>query len=1379
MIVDRTCRELLREAEGPDGGVTWGEPKPLRAFRLRRAYVLLGDPGAGKTTEFKREQAALGDESAMIVTARDFKTFDVNSQPDWWNKTLFIDGLDEARTGAADLGAPLDAIRAKLAQLNKPSFRLCCREADWLGPNDRQHLQVVSPDSEVTVLRLDPLGRASTDRLLRFGHQLEDPETFMQAAHRNGVDGLLGNPLTLDLLARVVKQGGDWPRNRSDLLDRACRLLAGEHNAEHRAARGAPTLSPDTAVDAAGYLFTLLLVSGMESVSLSGDAAASGVVLLDELSDPPDPLSRQALEHALHTKLFAGGEAPQALAALHRQVGEYLAGRYLARRIEAGLPAGRVVSLVTAPIDGRGITGLRGLSAWLAAYSPEARGRLIAADPVGVGLYGDMGRFSHADKERLIEALPGSLAPGEEYWDETAWAFRSLASPELVSSMLEVLDRLRERRGDDRSASLVLGVLEHAEDPESVVELSEDLMAVVGDEGVPAFLRKQALDAYLRLSTSDPEREVVLKNLLEGIADSSVTDPDADLRRTLLGELYPAVVGPSELWDHLSSSHRDGYSGFLWAAKKKAVLRRAQDHHVVELLDALHARGDELVPALKAARSDELPLLLLEKALVAQGETVDPDRLSGWLTTTRRVWMHSGRASSTGIRAWLEEHPLTQKAVVLASIRHLVADGAPQGRTFWERDVLHGSRLPSDFGRWCLDEAVALADTEPDVARELLGKAYASRGDLAADDDLAIEVIREQVRGIPVLACRLDELTRASILRASEDESLQDTEEEWRRQAEEHRRQRDEQRQDWIEYLRENEADLRENRFPPPDLHTLAMSYLGMFAEDDEDAAPTTRIGDFVGGDQELADAVLVALAGAVLRDEVPSVEETISLHSDSQHSWMAYPVLASMDLVDSPVRLDSLDDERKKRVLAIYYCVPRPFRYDRGWHRRWLEDDPALVLEVLSQCALAGVRAGKRLPPGINDMDAATGCDDAVHEVRLKLLSAYPPQGSNEQLPLLDDLLTQALSYPDRTKLLDLARRKQALKSMTVGQRVRWLATDALISPGCRLKELEPHLVGSEVRVTHLAQFLSSVWDRHDRRSPTLSEINDPITLSTLIETLGRWCIAPLFQSGHYTLKMKTSDLIVRLINQLASAATHEARQPLKRLIAEEGLAGWRDQLVHAYDRQSVAYRDACYRHPGIPEVEHTLRDEAPAHVADLWALLSDRLQQFSERVRTDSRNVWRQFWNVDGFGRPTDPRPENACRDVLLAELDPRLPPGVNLEPEASHAADWRADLSARYGDVSVPVEIKRDRHRDLWRGLRSQLIDQYTVGPATSGHGIYVVLWFGDGRVHPPPDGKRPRTRGELEQTLVQDLTSDEALKVSVVVIDVSKPSQPTRS
>ena len=39
--------------------------RPLAAFRDAGALVLLGDPGAGKTTEFRREVEALGAKRAL------------------------------------------------------------------------------------------------------------------------------------------------------------------------------------------------------------------------------------------------------------------------------------------------------------------------------------------------------------------------------------------------------------------------------------------------------------------------------------------------------------------------------------------------------------------------------------------------------------------------------------------------------------------------------------------------------------------------------------------------------------------------------------------------------------------------------------------------------------------------------------------------------------------------------------------------------------------------------------------------------------------------------------------------------------------------------------------------------------------------------------------------------------------------------------------------------------------------------------------------------------------------------------------------------------------------------------------------------------------
>ena len=325
-----------------------------------------------------------------MVSARDFITLDPASHPEWRDKVLFIDGLDEMRAGRQDSRLPLDEIRNRLERLRPPGFRISCREADWLGHSDRQSLQAVSPDSRITVLSLDGLDDEQVMELLRRRYNRTDGQAFITEARQRGVSGLLVNPLTLGLLVDALRQGERWPDSRLETLEMACRQIATEHNQEHRVAKSPPPL--ESIVDAAGYLCALQLLAGFEGYVTPRSITVPSFMSLTELGAPPGRLRREDLEHALATKLFRADR--EGFVPLHRQVAEFLAGRYLAKLIEDGLPARRVVALLTSPSDERVVTSLRGLSAWLAAHSRQARPSLIDADPVGVGLYGDLGDLS-------------------------------------------------------------------------------------------------------------------------------------------------------------------------------------------------------------------------------------------------------------------------------------------------------------------------------------------------------------------------------------------------------------------------------------------------------------------------------------------------------------------------------------------------------------------------------------------------------------------------------------------------------------------------------------------------------------------------------------------------------------------------------------------------------------------------------------------------------------------------------------------------------------------------------------------------------------------------------------------------------------------------
>ena len=307
--------------------------------------------------------------------------------------------------------------------------------------------------------------------------------------------------------------------------------------------------------------------------------------------------------------------------------------------------------------------------------------------------------------------------------------------------------------------------------------------------------------------------------------------------------------------------------------------------------------------------------------------------------------------------------------------------------------------------------------------------------------------------------------------RRSEELSAQQRTDELSAQRREEERQR---REDWAKHIRSHEVELRENRFPLEDLSTLAKASLGLFGELGQEESPSRRISDFIGVDQRLVDAVMAALRGAMWRDDAPDVDSTISLRSESEQSWLAYPVLASLELLhgDDPTHLDRLDDVQKRKALAIHYCTPLGYNVRSPWYDRWLQQYPDLVLDVLSRCAVAAVRAGEWFVPGLSDLDSVTGHDDLVHEVRLRLLKAYPTRGSSKQLPLLDGLLKRVLEHPDKTDLEALVKRKLALTSMSVAQRVRWLAVEALRSQGSH-QQLKAYVGESEIRARHLAEFL------------------------------------------------------------------------------------------------------------------------------------------------------------------------------------------------------------------------------------------------------------------------------------------------------------------
>ena len=1336
-IVSRTCTEIPL---GEENRNREKNTRPLKDFRSESAYVLLGDPGAGKTTAFVSECRALGN-SACLVDARDFIALDLNSHPEWREKTLFVDGLDEVRAGSFDVRTPFDEIRRRLDGLGCPRFRLSCRTADWLGGNDRRHLESVSPEAGVTVLQLDPLSETEIVEILTARRDIVDPNAFIQTAREQRVYGLLANPLTLKMLADVVGGGRGWPDSRRETFEMACREMVQEQNEEHHAAaepKGLPP--PDQLLDAAGRLCAVQLLSGIAGYSLRTNQANRDYPTPDRC----EHAFPEMLRWVVRTKLFKA-ESVDHFVPIHRHTAEFLGARYLARLIEAGLPARRLLTLIIG-VDGIVVTEMRGFSAWLATHCADSRPELIDRDPIGVGLYGDIREFSLCEKRTLLKCLNressrlGSL--------QTAVAFGALATPDMADTLSQVL---AESSRDDDYQVFVGFVLRVLLNGHPLSCLSEVLYRIVRDDTWWPGINSLALDAFVQCQDSQG-RTSELKALLEDIRNGGISDPDKQLVGTLLDCLYPTDVSPSEALAYLSPDWNLDLIGRYWRFWKTGLLEKSTDENVTELLDEMCRQLPRLQSALERHWLRHLPTELLARGLEAYGDELDIKRVYDWLGLA--TFVRSTDIARIGV--WLERRPRLQKKIFLEGLDRYPGSGKITHYAYKVKKRLCGA-LPTDFGRWCLEQAVAMLESKPEVAGYLFEEAtYADRHQ-RNNAGLSQGILQEYADASHVFKTRLDRFL-PSPSTSPEDLTRIDRYDEERRQEEEK----------WLNYVRSKESALRENRAPPALLHRMADIYFGDSFNPNLNGGPRA-IEKSLQGDRCLKDVVLQGLRNSICRNDVPAVDEVLALHQQSRMSYLHLPFLAAlaelertMDDSESP-----WSDSRARQALAFYYCVPH-WDYHPEWYKRLLRTHPEIVAEFQVEFAVSEFHSRHECIYKFWELAHDQKHAQVARYAILPLLRAFPARCKLKQLRDLRHLLWASLQYAGRDLLGRLIEKKLSRTSMNPAQRVHWLAAGVIVAPSTHKDSLNDFVKGKEDRIRHIVEFFSS----DDPLPFSLGDLETQI-FELLIRLIGS-SVGPSDwegANGMVTAARKSSNLVNELIRYLAASSNEAVGNILGALCSDPGLSSWHYELTQARHTQRVIWRDARYRHPDIEQVCRTLDGGTPANAGDLVALLMDRLVAIGEEIRTGNTDDWRQYWNEGNGGQQPSPRHENSCRDAILSDLRLHLPQGVDAQREGQYARDRRADIRVSCRDFQVPVEIKKNGHPDLWRACRTQLIEQYTRDPATDGYGIYLVFWLGSHLTQRSPTGTRPGNPQKLRERLEKTLSADERRKISITVIDVS--------
>jgi hypothetical protein len=471
--------------------------------------------------------------------------------------------------------------------------------------------------------------------------------------------------------------------------------------------------------------------------------------------------------------------------------------------------------------------------------------------------------------------------------------------------------------------------------------------------------------------------------------------------------------------------------------------------------------------------------------------------------------------------------------------------------------------------------------------------------------------------------------------------------------------------------------------------------------------------------------------------------------------------------------------DDLLRALLA--FDLTNPVSEERDGSTRWvthpwkqaiLNERPELARDSYSAVARARLSKAEEHADGLHELLTEQSFEPFLKNTALTFLREFPNAPAYRLGALLDAATGISEAHNDLLAIAD----DVVSGKLFVDERQRdmWLTTAYLLSPANYEVELE--------RCARTRRGL--VFDLRDRGGFAMrGQPQDGAISLTLLEAMAR-LTGSLYPDAQHpsgawsgdTNAWDASEHFRNLVDMISAMPTAAATNSLTRLTANPELASYRDNILHALANQRQRRRDTEYDRPDWPQTVKALSNGAPATVADLHALLVQQLIDVRTRIERENTDLYKSFWNIDSYARLENPRPEEACRDTLLALLKPLLLPlGITAEPEVHMGGDKRADMSVAMPGRKILIELKRDYHSDVWTAVEGQLERYYAHDPEAKGFGVFCVFWFGDRRpsgIPAPPGGSLgPCSASEMEQMLLDFMPPDYRSRLAIIVIDVS--------
>lgn len=1294
--------------------------------------VLLGEPGSGKSHTFAQFTKL---EDAELFEARVFPN---DADSDITDKCVYIDGLDESRSTAGS-SSTIEKIVSAIKDYSPKKIRISCRAQDWLGETDLIHFKrKFEKTGGYAVLQLCELTTNEQKEMLASLGE-ERSEKFIESAYDHSVKSFLSNPQTLKMLHEVVRINNSWPETKSELFNQATTLLLTEHN-QTVSLLQTRSSSIDELRSTAGALYSLLLISGINGFCLHRAVSDIDYPCYQDIAFIKSNVALEVLKSKAFNKVSS-----EKVSSTHRTIAEYLSAKWIAKSITNGLPLIRILSLIG--FENRPSIELRGLYAWLPEFLPNHALDLIRNDPATMISGGDVSSLPVSILQTAIEEISNQSQNNPWYLDWHSGAGK-FSRQEFIPTFIDILS-------DDKNSTQVHSFILESIANGPIIKSSDlcrTLFDMLFNENEIYTLRSSASRAIANIY---PEEANTL--LCRVRTDFLEKGKECRLSSEIISKTYPLCGNPKDVallfqnYRYGLGVQRNLLGEISDITSKIDSLHSADILHEIICLDESEKqskegkhRGYEVAEIMDSLTSNYLDTCEVDPAFLW--------KISDFVIKKQHNYNFEYYKS---LPLKLKDNRELLLALILQAIKRQKIDNTKNLQYYILRSIIRLFETEEVYKS--LKITLSKNNLDDFSKREVLKTALWYIWQLKEPSSLEFSELNKLVKG---------NSNFEEIINQSRSWVIDPKEQTFRL--------KDFKNKEKIlkeKSVRKNEFDRDIEIIKSGDskwwLVFLSYTYYGKYRSTSKAPIRGHRLDKELGFDRsKIAKKSLVEFSRKETTIDKFNEEYNEIPSSNYYEYWYAIIAGLELDYENTGTTLQWPDGTVEMAIILAFrfdiYDINENGSRTHTRNHTWLDslyrernEESIKALMTLVMKNLAIEHQNSHLDVFISN--------DIFSDVKHKMLKAILDSRLDICSTKLKIILKTLLSSKGNDEYLINLLGENHFDS-NIMSCINFFLND----------NLEPSFNKESIWI--IIEFINNNFYSQKRINLDNLSTKKIVTLILFLSEEFEFVEDPHDRNN------KDSDstiFINQCLNRLSTRTSVDDIAALESLIKANESDAYQAQVKYSIHNQDILRRQRSYKKPNFQQTLNTLNNHKPVNHQDLLALTIDHLDSLEIELRNDNFNGYKYFWNEKQH-KVTDPKPEDAARDVLIDQLRSKLTGlGISVEPESLMAKSKRVDVILSIDDMKLPIEIKRDYHSDVWTACEDQLKALYTILPQADGYGVFLVFWYGESRgkknsITCPPthiSKKRPTTAKEMQKMLEALITSNNQHCIKVKVFDVS--------